>query len=163
MPTTIEQPATATNHSPSNILQVTTLPNENMSSGLQRVAWINGTLSQGEVFTYPVSLEGGYTMFGVQWGTGMGTLHLLDENGNLVDEAFALSHPAIISYTADAKGTTAGGIAFNRETSQLFTVSHQSFSLSGSYSDVPEVQAENPAMYQALAISVGVIPRSVIS
>ncbi|MFZ6028168.1 MAG: cadherin-like domain-containing protein [Chloroflexota bacterium] len=267
----IEQPAKVTN-TPTNAFQDVALPSEEASLGIPMVASTYGALHGGEVFTYPVSLEGGYTMFGALWQTGMGTLHLLDENGNLVNEAFALSHPEIVSYTADAtgavyilpdaasgewqmilhstdmpaegtfyqlmvfsesaigiygtldrtwyapgetatisatlsgeyananvwavvhlpkgasevielssvgdglyqgdytvpdtpgyveisffaEGTTAGGIAFNREISQLFTVSPQSFSLSGSYSDGPEVQAENPAMYQALAISVGV-------
>ena len=60
-----------------------------------------GTLLAGQSVTRAISLEGGPTLFVAQWQTGTLAVTLVDPNDQVIDPAYATSHPNVVTYDAD--------------------------------------------------------------
>lgn len=63
--------------------------------------FIYGALQAGQTATHPISLEGGLTLFGIQWDTGTVAVTLVDPNGQVIDPTYAENHPDSVTYNAD--------------------------------------------------------------
>ena len=72
----------------------------------ERTSFEYGTLLSGQTTTRTISLEGGPTLFAMQWQTGTLELTLVDPDGQLIDPAYAANHPDIVTYDADETLTT---------------------------------------------------------
>ena len=65
-----------------------------------------GTLLAGQTARRTISLEGGPTLLASQWQTGTIAFTLIDPNGQVIDPAYAASHPEVVSYDAEATAAT---------------------------------------------------------
>jgi pimeloyl-ACP methyl ester carboxylesterase len=72
----------------------------------ERTSFEYGTLLLGQITTHTVSLEGGPALFAARWQTGTLELTLVDPNGQVIDPAYAASHPDIVTYDADTTQAT---------------------------------------------------------
>ncbi|PKO20485.1 MAG: hypothetical protein CVU38_19825, partial [Chloroflexi bacterium HGW-Chloroflexi-1] len=66
----------------------------------------HGTLLAGQTVTRTISLEGGPILFAAQWQTGSLTVTLVDPDGQVIDPAYAASHPEVVTYDAEATVAT---------------------------------------------------------
>jgi pimeloyl-ACP methyl ester carboxylesterase len=68
----------------------------------QHTPFAFGTLLSGETATRAVSLEGGPTLFASQWQTETVEFTLVEPSDQVIDPAYAASHPELVTYAADA-------------------------------------------------------------
>jgi len=80
------------------LLQVTA---EATSTLTARTSFEYGTLLPTQSVTRTISLEGGPTLFAAQWQSGTLAVTLVDSNDQVIDPAYAASHPDVVSYGAD--------------------------------------------------------------
>ncbi|MCD4739093.1 MAG: hypothetical protein K8R89_07535, partial [Anaerolineae bacterium] len=64
------------------------------------------TLLAGQTNTHTSSLPGGSTLFAAQYQTGTLAVTLVDPNDQVIDPAYAASHPDIVTYAADGAMAT---------------------------------------------------------
>lgn len=86
---------------PESVFQTDVMPDLTV-----RTPFKSGTLLLGETITQTFALEGGAAMFATRWTTGTLTVTLQDPSGQTIDPAYAIAHPDIVTYTADADSAT---------------------------------------------------------
>jgi PKD repeat protein len=73
---------------------------------------VAGALASGQQTSRTVGLEGGSALFAVTWATGTITFTLINPEGQVVDAAFALSHPDEVNFQPSSAGQDLLGASY---------------------------------------------------